>query len=74
MPLIYSGRTAPHTNGDLSIQATDAASGKSVSVRASLDAIQDCGLAQVKQVASKKYDQGALEADGGVFVRSADCR
>ncbi len=72
MPLDFPGETAPHPEGGLGIRAKDAATGKSVPVRASDEAIQDHGLERAKAVAEHKYDAGQTEENGGVWVRVGD--
>ena len=72
MPLDFTGITVPDLTG-ISIQATDFATGKPVVVKASHEAIQDCGQPRVEAVASDKYDSGKIEFDGSVLVHTADC-
>ena len=74
MPLLFPGQTTPHPEGGLSIRATDVATNAPVLVRASDEAIQDYGLPTVQSVAERKYDAGQTEPNGGVWVRTADCR
>lgn len=72
MGLIFSGVTAIHLEGGISLQATDSETGDRVKVRASQEAMKDYGASRVHTVASEKYDQDILE-DGWVWVRAHDC-
>jgi hypothetical protein len=71
MPLHFTGEEVRTLSG-LSIKATDS-SGKTVVVKASSEAIHDYGRSKVEEVASDKFDRDEIEADGSVFVRTADC-
>jgi len=70
MPLAFPGETTQTISG-VSIRAIDP-TGKTIVVMASLEAVQDQGLFDVQQVASKKYDSGQLESNGTIVVRSSD--
>ena len=74
MPLIFTGITVERSDlNGLSIQAKDSATGKTVVVVASYEAIQDYGQDRAQDVASDKYDKGKTEPDGSVLVYTAEC-
>jgi hypothetical protein len=74
MPLNFPGTTvgSPDVTG-ISIQAKDAATGKPVLVKSSLEAMQDYGLSRVQEVASDKYDKGETQSDGSIRVHADEC-
>lgn len=72
MPLQFSGRTQLRTDGSTGVHATDAQTNKNVVVRVAQEVLDHKTLQQATVVAERKYDAGNLEADGSVFVRSAD--
>ena len=71
MPLVYSGETAGSIE-NVSHEATDQ-NGKRVIVRISREATEDFGDDIAHEAGSKKFDRGAVEPDGSVQVRTADC-
>jgi hypothetical protein len=71
MGLSFSGRSEPTETG-LSVQAKDAATNAPVSVKISHEALHNYGLDSAMAKAEEKYDQGFVEADGGVWVRVGD--
>ncbi|WP_144259568.1 hypothetical protein [Methylocystis sp. ATCC 49242] len=72
MPLNFTGKRVESPDG-VSIQATDAATGKPVVVKSSHMAIQDYGMSRVEKVASDKYDKGKTQSDGSVRVHTDEC-
>jgi hypothetical protein len=74
MPLNFPGAPvgSPDVTG-ISIQAKDAATGKRVVVKSSLEAMQDYGLSRVQEVASDKYDKGKTQSDGSIRVHADEC-
>jgi hypothetical protein len=74
MPLIFTGQKAPVPGLDVtSHQASDANTASPVRVYVSREATDDHDLPRIQRAASRKYDRGERESDGGVFVRTADC-
>ena len=73
MPFSFSGMEVPDVNrGGVWLQAKDANTNAAIRVFTSREAMDDHGLARVRDVASEKYDRGRLEVDGSVFVRTGD--
>jgi hypothetical protein len=72
MALIFTGRTAPRTDGATGVQAKDATTGENVPVKVSSEVMEDHGLGAAQQVADQKHSAGNLEPDGSVWVRVDD--
>ena len=73
VPLHFTGKTHQSFDSGTLIEATDATTGTRVVVRATDEAMQDCGMAAIQSAASQKYDRRQLEGDGRVLVRTEDC-
>ena len=73
MPLKFPG-TRVHGLSYVSVQATDSATGKPVTVRFSYEAIKGYGEWKVQDAASAKYDAGSVTSEGVVIVYTHDCK